>query len=299
MNGRILVTGASGALGRAVVAQLRRQAPGSRLFTPGRRQADAPLDLRCADQIAAVLARCEPDWILHLAATFSERFEEAYAVNVAAARHLLEGMRHGGRPVRLLLVGSAAEYGSVAPSDNPVCESQVLRPQSIYGLTKAWQSELAGLYSSWGLDVRVARIFNLTGAQLSPQVFVGQLHHQIAELQRGERDRIEVGPLTSVRDFLPIDCAVRQLLAIAAHGAPGEVYHVASGTAVLSRDLLQRELQRCGLVGVPVVEATGLADRHRWPVPAIVADMGRTSTLLRRAGLSPQALGIADAGQAA
>lgn len=280
MTRKVLLTGSTGALGRVVASRLLASPGKFSVFAPRRGERDDSLDLRDSDQIKRTIERVQPDLILHLAATFSNDFDEAFAINVAAARHILETVESSEKPVRVVLIGSAAEYGVVAAIENPICEDHVLRPVSIYGITKAWQTELAYLRASLGSDVVVARIFNLSGPHLSERLFVGKLHKQIGEFHRGDRIRIEVGPLTAIRDYLPIDDAVTQLLAIADFGEAGKVYHVASGRPVTMRELLLRELAAHGLHESIVIEGAGLTNRRGYDVPVIYADIADTMALL-------------------
>ena len=282
MSKRVLIAGATGALGRVLTSRLRAKPGDVVVFAPRRGNTGDSLDLRDRDRIAQTVKRTSPDLILNLAATFSNDFDDACAINVAASRYLLEAVEASGRRVRTVLIGSAAEYGAVIPEENPIGEDRVLRPVSVYGLTKAWQSELACLYANRGVDVVVARVFNLIGPHLSDRLFVGRLHRQIAELRRGERTRIEVGPLAAIRDYLSIDDAVSQVLAIADFGEAGKVYHVASGRPVAMRTLFVRELAAHGLDESLAVEGAAFTERSGYDVPAIYADMSRTNALLKQ-----------------
>lgn len=221
---------------------------------------------------------------MHLGATFSSDFDEAYAINVNATRHMLKAVEDLGLSARVVLIGSAAEYGLVSAEENPIGEDRVLRPVSIYGMTKAWQTELACVYTNRGVNVVVARVFNLIGPRLSERLFIGRLHKQIDELHRGERERIEVGSLSAVRDYISTDDAVTQLLAIADYGEAGEVYHVASGQPVTMRELLVRELAAHGLHESIVVARADLSNRRGYDVPSIYADISKTTALLKKRG---------------
>jgi len=282
MQKTVLVTGAAGALGQAVVSRLRRTEQNHVVgvdccsHDPDLVQ----LDIRNHEQLASLIRDTRPNLILHLAATFTDQYDQACAVNLEATRQLLEIVQQ--QHIRVLLVGSAAEYGVVQPEENPVREDRVLKPVSIYGLTKAWQTQLAGLYAMRGVDVVVARIFNLEGAGLSERLFIGRLLKQIDELQAGHRTTIELGPLSATRDYLPLDQAARQLLAIAAHGAAGEVYHVASGIPVTMRTIMQRIIRHHGLDPALVHEAAELSNRGGYDVPVIYADMTKTRQLLEQ-----------------
>lgn len=279
----VLVTGAAGSLGQAVIARLRKDGH-CHVVASSRRhndEADFQLDVSDIERLAIAINHTKPDLILHLAATFVNDFEEAYAVNVEATRHLLEVVQQSGFRTRVLLIGSAAEYGVVRPEENPVREDRVLSPVSIYGLTKAWQTQLAGLYTSRGVDVVVARVFNLDGPGLSERLFIGRLQKQIDEVLAGRQSVIELGPLTATRDYVSTEDAAEQLLAIAAHGKSGCVYHVASGKPVTMRDILSSYLAIHKLDVSIVHEAAALTNRIGYDVPEIYADVTNTMLLMK------------------
>jgi nucleoside-diphosphate-sugar epimerase len=282
MKRRVLITGASGALGQSIVTRLAANQSDLDIFTPSRGEGLEQMDLRHQNHIVRTIERTRPDLIMHLAATFSNDFDEAYAVNVSATQHILRAVEESDLLTRVVLIGSAAEYGLVSVDENPITEEHVLRPVSIYGMTKAWQTELAYVYAIRGVNVVVARIFNLIGPCLSEHLFVGRLYKQIKELRHGSRSKIEVGPLSAVRDYIAINDAITQLLAIADFGEAGEIYHVASGRPVTMRELLARELAAHGLDESIVVESVDLSNRRGYDVPSIYADISKTTALMRK-----------------
>lgn len=279
----VLVTGATGALGKAVIAHLRKG--GNYRVVATSRHCDGEcsfqLDVRNHEQLAATISRTKLDLILHLAATFATDFDEAYAVNVEAARHLLDAVQKSELSIRVLLVGSAAEYGVVRPEENPIREDRVLNPVSIYGLSKAWQTQLAGLYASRGMDVVVARVFNLDGNKITERLFIGRLQKQMEDVLAGRKSEIELGPLSATRDYLTTDEAADQILAIAEHGQSGRVYHVASGIPVTMRDVLIRHLTINKLDASIVRESAALSNRTGYDVPVIYADVTNTMQLMK------------------
>lgn len=276
-----LVTGASGALGRAVVARLRAQ--GRTVLTAGRASThDVRIDLRQAAASGAALAEAGADCIVHLAASFGNDLDEAIALNVDAPRALLEAVLARQGATRVLLTGSAAEYGVVEAHDNPVREDRVLRPVSAYGMSKAWQTQLASLYAARGVDVVVARVFNLDGPGLSERLFAGRLQQQIERVLAGQQALIELGPLGATRDYLGTGEAAEQLLAIADGAPAGSVHHVASGTPVTMRALMLAKLAAAGLDPAIVREAPALSNRTGYDVPMIYADISRTRALMEQ-----------------
>jgi nucleoside-diphosphate-sugar epimerase len=279
---RVLVTGASGALGRAFVEHLARL--GCEIVAIGRQAASgSPPTIQCdiRDQaaLATAVTRAAPDVIVHLAATFAGSLAEAYATNVAPAQHLLELMESTRSGGRIVLVGSAAEYGVVLPEENPVREDRVLAPVSVYGLSKAWQTQLASYYAARGVNVVCARIFNLIGPGVSNSLFAGRVQNQIDEVKLGRRSVVEVGSLTAVRDYLSTKAAARLLYLIALKGNAGAVYHVASGKPTVMRDLLLQQLEAHGLDSSVVRESPSLSNRTGYDVPRIYADITKTMKL--------------------
>ena len=281
---RALVTGANGALGRVLAARLAA-APGWSVVATSRHAVGPgvePLDVQCGDSVARTIARTRPDVVFHLAASFSADFDEAYASNVGGTRNLLAALAATAGGPRLVLLGSAAEYGLVRPEENPIRECQPLRPMTVYGLTKAWQTQFGLMHAAQGADVVVARLFNLLADGMSDRLFVGRVQRQIAAVQADPRAAIEVGSLEAVRDYVPVADAVDQLLAIATCGRSGTAYHVGSGRPVRMRDLLSSMLAERGLDMSIVREASPSATHRGYDVPVAYADMTATDALVKQ-----------------
>ena len=279
---RILVTGAAGFLGRALVQRLKPQAE-IELHATDVRPAPAGVfhscDLLDCAAVARLLEEVLPDRIYHLAGTFTNEYGPDFRSNVDSTRHLLEGVRQGGRSVRVLLIGSAAEYGCVKPEENPVREEHALAPVSVYGWTKACQTLLMQYYCQvHGLNIVMARLFNLGGTGASEKLFVGRLHQQMEQFLSGAIKEITVGALDSVRDYLPVEAAAQGLERVMQFGKPGEVYHVASGIPTRMRDLMEELLQERGVPRDCVREAPRRAS-DKLDVPVIYADISKTSQL--------------------
>ena len=104
------------------------------------------------------------------------------------------------------MVGSAEEYGTVEPDRQPIRETEPLRPQSPYAVSKAAQEMLALQYaSSHGLDVVLVRSFNHSGPGQSDRFVLPGFARQIATIERGEQEPLlRVGNLDVWRDFLDV-----------------------------------------------------------------------------------------------
>ncbi len=280
---RVLVTGAAGGLGRLLCARLAADRA-VEMFASDRTHTGAPGHLPCditnAAAVAALVGRTRPDRIFHLAGSASEDFERDRAVNADGTRFLCEAVHGLGFHSRIVVMGSAAEYGLVAPAENPVSEARALRPVTVYGLTKAFQTQLAAFYAArHDVDIVVARLFNLLAPGLPEHLFVGRAERLIARFRRGEIAALEFGNLASARDYVEGDEAVDQLLRIAERGAKGEVYHVASGRPIVMRALLARLLREAAIDPGVVREAPERPTRMGTDVPTIYADISKTRAL--------------------
>jgi nucleoside-diphosphate-sugar epimerase len=278
----VLLTGGGGALGKRVAESFRSR--GYNVVYGSRRAvscvSERVLDVTDAANVSAVIHLVKPTVIVHLAATFVNDYDVAYSTNVVGAKNILSAVKESSQPIRVVLAGSAAEYGLVTPEENPVREDRILRPVSIYGLTKSWQTNYGLMCSFQGMDVVIARIFNLDGEGLSNQLFVGRINEQIQDIESGLRQRIEVGSLSAVRDYISMKDAALQLIAICERGQSGQIYHVASGQPVKMRDFLKQRLSKSGLDFSIVDEAPALSFRSGYDVPVIYADISRTIALL-------------------
>lgn len=278
------MTGAQGALGESLVARLSLIPDTVVLGTtrhPERVVSGTILcDLQKKISINEVLSNFKPTCIFHLAASFSHDIETCLDLNVQVPLEILRCVQRLSETCRVVLIGSAAEYGLVKPEENPVTESYPLRPISAYGFSKASQSHLVGLFHSMGVDVVCARIFNLWGARMSERLFIGRIQRQVEEIQSGIRTSIEIGPLDAYRDYISVEEACSLLHKIATHGASGNIYNVATGEPVQMRVLLERILVEQGISMECVIEERNLSNRPGVDVPMIYADMSKTRQLL-------------------
>jgi nucleoside-diphosphate-sugar epimerase len=290
---KILITGAAGFtathLAKELAARSGPAAGRNELFFTGIR-ADRPE--HCADYIQCDLSQFEsvrqlidsirPDQIYHLAGSFSNTYELDYQANVLSTRNVLESVLRAQSGARVLLVGSSAEYGTVTADDNPIREDHPLKPISIYGLTKVFQTQLMDYYCRVNkLNIVMARTFNIFGEGMSNRLFVGRLYQEINKYQCGEISKITVGNLKSKRDYIDISDAVKLYEAIMTAGKSGEIYNVGSGKSIQIADLLAKILQQAGL-SHEVIEEQYYSEKAN-EVTDIYADMTKTKTIGSRA----------------
>jgi GDP-4-dehydro-6-deoxy-D-mannose reductase len=145
----------------------------------------------------------------------------------------------------VLVVSSADVYGKVTADDLPIDEDQPLRPISPYGASKVAAEYLAlQAWTGYGLGTIRVRSFNHIGPGQEPRFVASALAHRVAEAERTGVDHIAVGNVTPRRDFTDVRDVVRAYRLAVLHGAPGEVYNVASGRDVAIEDLARSLIAR-------------------------------------------------------
>ena len=236
-------------------------------------------DFLSIDSVRNLVAEIRPDKIYHLMGSYTNRFEDDFASNVITTKNILNAVQAFRMKCRTLLIGSSAEYGFPDSKDTAVTEEHPLRPVSVYGLIKLFQTELMRAYIRlYELDIIAVRPFNLFGKGMSPTLFVGKMEQEIARYKRGEIKEIITGDLSVERDYIEIDEAIKYYRKVMEKGKTGEVYNVGSGKAVPLSETLKGMLYKEGLSMNIVREST-----HTVPgkvvVPKIFADMSKTKSL--------------------
>ena len=158
----ILITGANGRVGRVVSDGLRATGNYSVIATdvqPDSERSILPLDIQDFDALRAQLAGV--DTVIHLAwFMLSESFHEKIVpVNVEGTYNLYEAARLSG--VRRVIFGSSNHATGYYRVDERVTPDMLMRPDSLYGLSKCWGELVGRLYADkYGLSSINVRIGN-------------------------------------------------------------------------------------------------------------------------------------------
>lgn len=279
---RILITGANGFSARYLISFLQQRPNIELFFTDIQLQEKAnyfPLDLSDYQAVNNLIQIIQPQQIYHLAGSFSNDYLLDYQVNVLSTRNILESIANLKINCRVLLIGSAAEYGQTDINDNPVKETQTLKPVNAYGLTKVFQTQLMQFYEhNYQLDLLMARTFNLFGEGISPKLMIGNLYRQIADYQANKINRIQLGNLSAKRDYISIDLAVADYFLIMNKGKTGEIYNVGSGKPTLIEDLAKQILKKEGLT-FDIVDYQTATPNKKNDVSEIYANISKIKAL--------------------
>lgn len=222
----VLVTGARGMVGRAVVARL--DGLGLPAHAHGGRAAGA---LEAPGVARDLVAAARPGVVIHCAGLTYGSPDQLWAANALAVVRLLDALEGGAPGARVVLVGSSAEYG-LTPPDRYLAEDSPCRPDSEYGLSKLAATRIAALSP---VATVVARLFNPVVDDPDPRTLLARVARGYAEGEAAPRGAEEV------RDFVPIQQVAAVLAALAlAPGRPPPVVNLCTGVPRSAAEQLGR-----------------------------------------------------------
>jgi dolichol-phosphate mannosyltransferase len=241
-NNKIVVIGASGFVGAGIFERLFQEnydvyGIGTKL-NPWRIQ--PPLSERYFStknsDLNEILNKLQPDVIINFAAHGAYSFQNSFETMVSSNLTLLEKLALWAKSRDALLIhaGSSSEYGT--QSAGPL-EDALVKPNSLYAITKLAGTQLLEFYSTLGLRSTVLRLYSVYGpkedsSRLIPAVMRGIVKREWPNF---------TDPKIS-RDFIYLDDIAELVTKII--NAPAikkdnffEIYNVASGKITTINDL--------------------------------------------------------------
>ncbi|MBI4596986.1 MAG: GDP-mannose 4,6-dehydratase [Candidatus Omnitrophica bacterium] len=292
---RVMITGATGFVGRHLAEALIRQ--GAEVVGLSRRRTTDKLSLGpdrprwvCGDLhdeawLSEVLRAARPTHVFHLAGVLPGAPGGAaaqYEANVLLTVQLLEAIHRLSLNPWIMVASSSAVYGDMEPNEPPLSEDRPFQPRSHYAVSKAAQ-ELAALSYTLMHRLRTVRVrsFNLIGPGQPNTLLTSHLAYQVAQARAANMPRaVRVGNLFPRRDYVDVRDAVRAYQLLAEHETEG-VFNVCSGRSVSVQECVDL-LARC--CGEPLQV---LIDQDRVRPQEISIQVGDPQRLHRATGWTP------------
>lgn len=285
MKSTIVITGGGGFVGQWLQEELRREEPDWQLDIWDS-AASEPVDITQPATYRERLEKLQPAWVIHLAAVSSvlQAYKDpglTQRVNVDATKVLLQEMERLSPESRMLAVSTSDIYGQGSTSPLPELPLDQVKPRNPYAQSK-WDMERMIEDQFRDRVVRV-RPFPHIGPRQGLGFVSADFASQIAAAEKtGSEAVMRVGNLEAVRDFTDVRDVVRAYRLLLHQGELGEVYHIASGTGIPVKDLLQGLLT---LSSVPIRVEEDSARMRPSDIPSLI---GSAAKLTAATGWMPE-----------
>ncbi len=290
---RILLTGASGFVGRHLLPMLQSAFPAATLFADH-------VDVTDRDGVARLVRNARPDACVHLAAvtTIADARQDpdrAWRVNLHGTLNIARALLEHSAECLLLFASSAEIYGGSFAAGEPLDETALLAPMNGYAATKAAADLALGAMANEGLRVVRLRLFNHSGPGQSADFVLPAFARQIALIQSCRQSPpLQVGGLDSRRDFLDVRDVCDAYVACLRNAEelpPATILNIASGVPRRIGDILHELLD---LAGLRTEIATDAARLRGTQIMSASGDSSRARQLLGWAPRIPWQQTLAD-----
>ncbi len=255
---RVLVTGGSGFLGRAVLERVRTAEP-ALVAAPGSDE----YDLRRADDAVRLFDDVDPDLVIHLAARVGgiganrERPADLYLDNLLMGTYVLDEARRRSTP-KTVMIGTICSYPKHA--EVPFSEDQLWtgypeETNAPYGIAKLAQlAQAQANREQYGQDVIYLMPTNLYGPG---DKFNAAVSHVIPALikkcvdadEAGEDHIVVWGTGNASREFLYVEDAAEGILQAAERYDGGDPVNLGADEETWIRDLVPLVAETVGFQG--------------------------------------------------
>ncbi|MCC6355878.1 MAG: NAD(P)-dependent oxidoreductase [Verrucomicrobiae bacterium] len=236
---RILVTGGTGFIGRAIVERLRAEYGDAAVCAQGR-SGECALDLLDAASVRSRIPGGAWTHVVHACGCHGRMPErDMFLLHATATQNLLEAFASGPRPT-WINIGSASQYGRQDPSTEPLLdERHPDAPASPYGASKIAQETLVLEAAARGLVTPIVlRVFNAIGPGQVGPFAVPFLLAKLMEARSSGPTRITLDRWDAVRDFVDVrDVADAVAAAMRCDRAANQRLNVCSGHGTSLIDL--------------------------------------------------------------
>jgi len=268
---RILITGASGFVGRHLAEELGRD--GAEVVTLDARE-EYSVDVRDWQGVRAFESKLgKLDLVYHLAALMFvpysfESPRETYEVNVLGTLNVLELCR--AHNVEKVVFASSYVYGH--PEYLPVDEEHPLNPTSPYARSKVMGEGLCrAYYEDYGLKCIILRPFNIYGEGQSDSFLIPSI---LKQLVSGEIELMDPEPR---RDFLYISDTIEAYMKAGQYtDSAFEIFNIGSGVSYSVDSIASRIMETWG----QEVKVRYKNDRRRAEIMDVVSSIQKAKEKL-------------------
>lgn len=236
-NTTVLITGINGFTGKHLEAFLKNKGyiVYGTSFSKSKNKNHFKCDILNSDEIRNLLAKVQPNYIIHLAAisfVASKDVSNIYVTNVIGTQNLLDAVVDLQISTdKILLASSAAIYGNIG---SILSEEMCPRPANHYGNSKLAMENIAANFFD-KLNIIITRPFNYTG--------VGQEEHflipKIVSHFKQKKNTIELGNIDTLREYNNVGFLIDSYEKLLTSNFHSGAVNIASGNTHSIKDILE------------------------------------------------------------
>ena len=191
-------------------------------------------DLRDTLSVEAIVSKCIPDYVFHLAAqsypkTSFDAPLDTMDTNIQGTVRVLDAIRKHAPNAKVHVCSSSEVYGRVSKDKLPINEDCSFHPASPYAISKVG-TDLVGRYyaEAYGMCIMTTRMFTHTGPRRGDVFAESSFAKQIAMIENGLIEPVvKVGNLNSLRTIADVRDAVRAYyMLLTVNPQSGESYNI-------------------------------------------------------------------------
>lgn len=191
--------------------------------------------------IKEAIIKKKPKLFINLVSANNEKIQELFKYNVYLPIKLYEIIDKFSKETKLILTGSAAEYGK-SVFGRKSKESDILKPVNNYGLSKALQSLFfLSVKNEKIIQFNLIRIFNISGANTKYSIFY-KINNFLKKKYKSKN--FYLYNLDSFRDFIEIKKCAKIFGLISIFGKKNNIYNIGSGKYFKVEKFFEKELKK-------------------------------------------------------
>ena len=242
MKGKILIFGSTGGIGKNFCEFLKNK---NIKFYKSSRKRFHRCDLSSKIQVNKILKKLKPSIILNFTGSYSNNFQIDFKNNFIHTKNIFDAtIQTNQKNIKIIILGSAAEYGKLINEKNGVKETQICKPDNNYGFTKYMQTKLSKFYvENYGLNIVVARVFNVLSNNAKSKLFFSDLNYKLNQLKKNKKKNIKLIKDLSLRDFINHNHLNKSLYKIIRKGLKNNIYNIGVGKKISSYDIVKKYIK--------------------------------------------------------
>lgn len=239
---RILITGASGFIGRYLLKKIKENkldflAIDTQEVPDVSSESQKIISLLDKENLDEIIKWYKPNVIIHLAAialVTHENIGEIYNVNVQGTEKLLEAIQnHCDENARVILASTAGVYGN--QNVEKYQEELSYNPANHYSYSKMITEYISKKYKE-NLEIVIIRPFNIIGVGQSEKFLIPKLVEHFAD----RKEKLSVGNISSFRDYVDVEyCAEVIMELISRKKLDFDVLNICSGIPTNGEMIIQ------------------------------------------------------------